>query len=86
MTYPVAPLTLSLLRRRRERVSDPGRRYVAARTLAVGSLVGFLTAAVAAPPDPFTQLYYWLGTYPVAIAVALAVDRYWLGAGDRVTF
>ncbi|WP_135303110.1 hypothetical protein [Haloarcula amylovorans] len=81
-TYSVFPLTRYLLRRQHERTRPPGRWYVASRTVALGSLVSFLVAAVVSPPDPVTQVYYWLGAFPVAILVLVVLDRYWFGLDD----
>ncbi|MFC7077702.1 hypothetical protein [Haloarcula halophila] len=74
--YPVFPLAFYLLRRRSARVRLPDGRYYLARAAAVGTVLSLAVAALAAPPDPFTLVTYWLVAAPVVVAGLYVFDRH----------
>lgn len=57
---------LAVTRPRHERVRRGGRRERLAGATATACLTAMIAAAVIAPPDPFTQVRYWIGAVVVA--------------------
>jgi hypothetical protein len=73
--YPVFPVVFYLLRRRAARTRPPGNRFYLARVLAIGSVLSFAVAVLAAPPDPFTQVSYWVVAFPLVVAGLYVFDQ-----------
>lgn len=73
--YPVFPLAFYLLRRRAARVRRPGALFYLARASAVGTVLALAVAGLLSPPDPFTQVTYWLVAAPVVVAGLYVYDR-----------
>jgi len=51
-------------------------------TLLVANGIGFVVAAVISPPDPFTQLVYYLPVIPITVVVAYVLV--YKGGFDRI--
>ena len=50
--------------------------------LLVANGIGFVIAAVVSPPDPFTQLSYYLPMFPITVVVAYVLV--YKGGFDRI--
>jgi hypothetical protein len=67
---------LAVTRRNGERTDPLGRGEHVAGTLALASVTALLVGAVVSPPDPFTQVRYWLGGTAALLPVAyVALSR-----------
>jgi sec-independent protein translocase protein TatC len=67
---------VAVTRRNGERTRPLGRAEHVAGTLALASVTALLVGAVVSPPDPFTQVRYWLGGTAALVPVAyVALSR-----------
>ena len=82
LSFPVLLYYLLAFRRRYGRESPAGRLELGAGTVALASTAAMLLAAVAAPPDPYTQALWWGA--PAAVLLVPSVHLVYRGGDERL--
>lgn len=52
-----------------QRATAPSHTERLLGTVGTGFVIAFLSAGVLSPPDPFTQIYYWIGSLPIGLVL-----------------